>query len=78
MAPEIAPNGDYDPCRAWHNLFQRPAQEGLAGPMLDALFKPSRAFLHRWLLPWLRRHEAWTCPGPRIALHVRTFAVDGE
>jgi hypothetical protein len=46
--------------------------------MLDALFKPSRAFLHRWLLPWLRRHEAWTCPGPRIALHVRTFAVDGE
>jgi hypothetical protein len=74
----VAPNGDYDACKAWHVVFKRQGDVGLVAPMMDTLFKPSQLFLRTSLLPDLGRLAAWTCPGPRIAVHVRTFAVDGE
>ena len=44
--------------------------------MLDFLFKPSPSFVRETLIPLLSSLPAWTRPGPRIGVHLRTFELD--
>ncbi len=47
-----------------------------ARDMLDFMFRPLPSYLASRLVPMLRRLPAWTSPGPRVGVHVRTFFVD--
>ena len=44
--------------------------------VLDFLFKPSPSFIAEALVPMLSVLPAWTRPGPRIGVHLRTFELD--
>jgi hypothetical protein len=47
-----------------------------ARDMLDFMFRPLPSYLASRFIPMLRRLPAWTSPGPRVGIHVRTFFVD--
>ena len=61
--------------RAWQALFS--GRHPMAtSAVLDFLFKPSPSFIAEALVPMLSVLPAWTRPGPRIGVHLRTFELD--
>jgi hypothetical protein len=63
--------------RAWAAVFAGPAPMP-TGPVFDFLFRPNLEFVARSLVPLLRQLPAWNRAGPRVGVHLRTFALDQE
>jgi hypothetical protein len=76
-APWRRPGAGCTPEAAWLALFAADRPLPL-GPALDFLFRPSQAFLADALVPALARLPAWTAPGPRVGVHLRTLSLDGR
>jgi hypothetical protein len=61
--------------RALDAVFGGPAPLSTAVAM-DFLFRPHPKFLSHSLVPLAAALPAWNAPGPRVGVHIRTFALD--
>jgi hypothetical protein len=69
--------GAYCTAAAAHAAVFHPAAPLPLGPMMELLFRPHPSLLTQSLLPLLRSLPAWTQPGPRVGVHIRTGVIDG-